>query len=47
MLAQGAIRSEALSDLALLAQVVRHKQVFYPSAWAHYAMARPGNEAIE
>lgn len=43
MLAQGPIRAEALSDINLLDQVVRHKQTFYPSAWAHYELARPGN----
>ena len=43
MLAQGPIRSEALSDLALLAQVVRHKETFYSSGWAHYELARPGS----
>lgn len=43
MLAQGTIRSEALADMALLAQVVRHKETFYPSAWAHYDLARPGS----
>jgi hypothetical protein len=43
MLAQGAIRSEALADMTLLAQVVRHKEVFYPSAWAHYDLARSGS----
>ena len=43
MLAQGTIRSEALADMALLAQVVRHKETFYPSAWAQYARARPGS----
>ena len=26
----------------LLAQVVRHKETFYPSAWARYDLARPG-----
>jgi hypothetical protein len=41
MLAQGTIRAEALADMALLAQVVRHKETFYPSAWAHYELARP------
>jgi hypothetical protein len=40
MMAQGLIRSEALSDMALLAQVVRHKETFYPSGWAHYDLAR-------
>ncbi|HMD99045.1 MAG TPA: nucleotidyl transferase AbiEii/AbiGii toxin family protein [Terriglobia bacterium] len=43
MLAQGTIRSEALADMALLAQVVRHKETFYPSGWAHYDRARPGS----
>jgi hypothetical protein len=32
MLAQTTIRREALADKALLAQVVRHKETFYPSA---------------
>jgi len=43
MMAQGQIRTEALSDLDLLAQVVRHKETFYPSGWAHYDLARPGS----
>ena len=43
MMAQGPIRNEALSDIALLAQVVRHKETFYPSGWAHYDIARPGS----
>ncbi len=43
MLAQGLIRSEALSDTILLAQVVRHKETFYPSGWAHYDLAHPGS----
>ena len=43
MLAQGPIRTEALSDLELLAQVVRHKETFYPSAWAQYGCARQGS----
>ena len=43
MLAQGPIRAEALGDLDLLAQVVRHKETFYPSAWAQYARATPGS----
>ena len=42
MLAQGPIRTEALADMELLAQVVRHKETFYPSAWARYDLARPG-----
>jgi hypothetical protein len=43
MLAEGPIRSEALSDMLLLAQVVRHKETFYPSGWARYDLARPGS----
>ena len=43
MLAEGTIRSEALADMALLAQVVRHKETFYPSAWARYDLARAGS----
>jgi hypothetical protein len=43
MMAQGPIRSEAFSDMALLAQVVRHKETFYPSGWARYDLAHPGS----
>ncbi len=43
MLAQGPIRADALADKDLLAQVVRHKETFYPSAWARYDLARPGS----
>jgi hypothetical protein len=43
MLATGAVRHEALADLDLLAQVVRHKETFYPSGWARYDIARPGS----
>ena len=43
MLAKGTIRAEALADMPLLAQVVRHKETFYPSAWAQYARASPGS----
>ena len=42
MLAQTPIRAEALGDITLLAQVVRHKETFYPSAWARYDFAQPG-----
>ena len=34
--------AEALDDLELLAQVVRHKKIFYPAAWARYDLAVPG-----
>jgi hypothetical protein len=43
MLSQGDIRTEAISDKELLTQVVRHKETFYPSAWARYDLARPGS----
>lgn len=42
MLTQGPIHAEALADLPLLAQVVKHKETFYPSGWAHYDLAQPG-----
>jgi Nucleotidyl transferase AbiEii toxin, Type IV TA system len=46
-LAQGPIRAEALADMPLLAQVVRHvvrhKETFYPAAGAQYARAGPGS----
>jgi hypothetical protein len=42
MLAQSQIRAEALGDFTLLADVVKHKETFYPSAWAQYELARPG-----
>jgi hypothetical protein len=35
--------SEALADKTLLAQVVRHKETFYPAAWARYDLARHGS----
>ena len=43
MLAQGPIRAEALADFDLFAQVVRHKETFYPAAWAQYGRASPGS----
>jgi hypothetical protein len=43
MLAQSPVRGEALADLALLDQVVRHKETFYPSGWARYDLARVGS----
>lgn len=41
-LALGAVRGEALGDRKLLSDVVRHKQIFYASAWAKYDLAMPG-----
>ena len=43
MMAEGKIRDEALADKDLLAQVVKHKEMFYPSGWARYDLARPGS----
>ncbi|HTX35751.1 MAG TPA: nucleotidyl transferase AbiEii/AbiGii toxin family protein [Bryobacteraceae bacterium] len=43
MLGQGGVRAEALADWELLERVVRHKETFYPSAWARYDRARPGS----
>ncbi len=43
MLTQGPIRNEALADTALLADVVKHKQTFYPSKWARYDLAKLGS----
>jgi hypothetical protein len=43
MLAQSPVRGDALADFALLDQVVRHKQAFYPSGWAKYDLARVGS----
>ena len=49
MMATGPIKAEALADLPLLAQVVKHKETFYPAAWAQYELAPwkppPGAEA--
>lgn len=42
MLLRSPIKQEAMADLKLLADVVRHKQAFYPSAWARYNLAVPG-----
>jgi hypothetical protein len=43
MMVKGPIKAEALADLPLLAQVVKHKETFYPSAWARYDLAHPGS----
>lgn len=43
MMAEGKIAAEALADKELLAQVVKHKETFYPSGWARYGLARPGS----
>jgi hypothetical protein len=33
---------QASVNFELLEQVVKHKQIFFPSGWAHYDTARPG-----
>lgn len=43
MMARSAIRAEAIGDMGLLANVVTHKDRFYPAAWARYQEARPGS----
>jgi len=40
-LSQTPIKKEALADLQLLRDVVRHKETFYPAAWARYDLAVP------
>ena len=42
MRAHQPVKEEAFKDPALLAAVVRHKQTFYPCAWARYPRALPG-----
>ncbi len=32
----------AIKDIELLLKVARHKEVFFPAAWARYADAKPG-----
>lgn len=36
------LKTTALSDLAMLEEVVRFKEKFYPRAWANYDAAKPG-----
>lgn len=36
----------AIKDTDLLLKVARHKEVFFPAAWARYADARPGTLRI-
>jgi hypothetical protein len=42
MMAASSVKDAALTDLALLADVVAFKQRFYPRGWAHYGLATPG-----
>ena len=41
-MAKSDIKERALAELTLLADVVQFKDCFYPSAWAHYDLAKPG-----
>ena len=43
MMAEGQIKTEALADVDLLAQVVSHKKTFYPAGWARYDLAHIGS----
>jgi len=43
MMAAGQVKTEALADIDLLAQVVSHKEAFYPAGWARYDLARRGS----
>jgi hypothetical protein len=43
MMGEGKIKDEALGDRELLAQVVKHKETFYPSGWARYDLAQRGS----
>lgn len=43
LMAQSAIKNEALTDMPLLQEVVAFKQQFYPSGWARYELAQPGS----
>ena len=42
MMARSDVKAEALSDRALLASVVTHKDRFYPASWAKYHEATRG-----
>lgn len=42
MMAASPVKDKALTDLALLADVVAFKKRFYPRGWAQYEQAKPG-----
>jgi hypothetical protein len=42
-LADSAVKDAAFSDLGLLKDVVAFKELFYPSSWARYDLAKPGS----
>jgi len=41
--AESPVKAAALSNRALLDDVVEFKEQFYYSSWAHYDLARPGS----
>jgi hypothetical protein len=43
MVSAAPVKSDALADLDLLADVVAFKQRFYPRGWARYELAKPGS----
>lgn len=43
MMSAAPVKSSALGDLDLLADVVAFKQRFYPRSWARYDLAQPGS----
>jgi hypothetical protein len=43
---QHPVGKAAVKDIELLREVARHKEVFFPAAWARYAEARPGTLRI-
>ena len=42
-MAKSSVKTEALSDLQLLEQVVDFKRKFYPASWAKFEEAKPGS----
>ncbi len=43
---QNELGQAAIKDTDLLLKVARHKEVFFPAAWARYADAKPGTLRI-
>lgn len=41
-MAESPVKDAALADMTMLAAVAEFKQRFYPCAWAHYELAKPG-----
>lgn len=40
------VRQSSIKDLALLARVVEHKNIYFKSAWAKYQLAKQGTLKI-